>query len=238
MASLMEIRKPTVIAIIDSGIKPYVSELNKNIKKLTGFKINDEGFIVQDDDIKPRHDHGTAIALIIKSLCDNVQFIDINILNEKLTTDGRVLISAMIEAVSLKPDIIHLSLGTTKWKYKYYINKIVNDAIKDNILVVSAAENMGRKSYPAYHKKVVGVKGEQFNNITDFRYYKDFYYAPYGIDNIVDADKITSKDICGNSMAAAYISGQIARIIQTEEITNYQEVIKRLKYKGLTNSKI
>jgi hypothetical protein len=81
--------------------------------------VNDEGYIVEDKSLKPRHEHGTAISMIIRDICENVEFISVNILNERLTTDGRVLIHAFREALSYKPDIA-----------RYYTFKLRDNAVE------------------------------------------------------------------------------------------------------------
>ena len=110
-------KKPIIVAVIDSGIDFSNPILNRSIEKSIGFIRKDNGLIVEENMLKSRHEHATIIALIIKKLCNNVRFINVNILDEMLMTNGNVLIKALEEAIKDKPDIIHLSLGTTKWRY-------------------------------------------------------------------------------------------------------------------------
>ena len=83
--------RPAVIAVIDSGIDLRKADLGKFVKKSTGFSVK-EGYIAEDKGRPIKSEHATAISLIIKEIAKNVEFISINILNERLATDFRVLL--------------------------------------------------------------------------------------------------------------------------------------------------
>lgn len=196
------------------------------VKKSTGIRINDSGYIIQDDCMKPTHEHGTAIALTIRHICEDVEIISINILNERLSADGRVLLCAFQKALSYKPDIIHMSLGTTRWIYKYQLRKLVKKASKLSVIVVSAADNYGTKSYPAYLKGVAGVKGCKMSDYMKVKFRNGFFYAPFDIHNIRGINELDLGGyMSGNSMAAGYITGHIATLKYT---FNNAEIIKFL----------
>lgn len=223
------LKKSIVVAIIDSGIDFSNIKLRDSKEMSTGFSMTDTGMIIEDHAIKPRHEHGTAIALIIKQLCENVRFISVNILNERLVTDGRILIQALKTTIEYTPDIIHLSLGTTKWRYKSQLKKIVKLANSKNILIVSAADNQGHRSYPAYLKYVIGVKGLKYENYTDYDYKNGFFYASYSTNKIDGMNQFINKNMSGNSMAAGYITGHISKIKYRNFNKDNSEIIKILK---------
>ncbi|URZ05981.1 hypothetical protein CLROS_013130 [Clostridium felsineum] len=162
--------------------------------------------------------------MIIKDICNDVEFIDINILNDKLTTDGRILVHAFKKAILCNPDIIHLSLGTTRWRYKFPLKKLVNEALKKDVTIVAAASNDGAQSYPVAIKGVIGVKGYETSDKFGFYYSEGFFYAPVDTKNIRDISELKyGKSIIGNSMSAAYITAHIAmnyRLKGTKDIIN------------------
>jgi subtilisin family serine protease len=222
----MIIEKKVSIAIIDSGIDASVSDLRNYVVKETGFGVNPEGFISELKDIKPNGLHGTCVSLIIRNICKNVEFISINILNERMATDSRVMIFAMNEALKFEPDIIHMSLGTTNWKYRNYIKQIVREANEKQIIIVAACNNDGLNSYPSNMKGVIGVKSAK----TDNHIYKDkkYYYAPFSMQNTGDLDNILGiEKMKGTSIATAYITGHIANIKSFKKLNNQIDVIKR-----------
>jgi subtilisin family serine protease len=226
------VRKPVKVAIIDSGIDTSVHDLSNYVKKAVGFRVNEEGYIIEDADKEVKHEHGTAIALIIKHICSNVEFISVNILNENLNADGRVLIYAMEQTLQFKPDIIHMSLGTTKWRHILPIKSIVRQACKENIILVSAANNEGLRSYPAYLKGVVGVKAFGRGGYEDIYFEEGFYHAPFHTMGIPGIEELKRKNQGGSSMAAAYITGAIARI-KFESNSATTEEVKTHLYNGI-----
>lgn len=235
--SLMEVAdiihytdKPIRIVVIDSGIDTSIPELAQIVPISTGFYINDIGHVVQQKEMQPSHEHATVIALIIKHLCDSIELISINILNERLKTNGKVLTYAFEHALAYNPNIINLSLGTTSLRYKLPLWWLVKKAAKQNTIVVSAAENSGRICYPAYIKGVVGVKGDKNEENAGIRYEDGFFYAPSHIDRIKGIEhliKMTERS--GTSISAAYITGYIASILSNYDNTSNRKTINNIK---------
>jgi hypothetical protein len=228
-----EVRKIRIV-IIDSGISRNESYLKNSIKKEIGFEFNTNRDVIELHNPKIKHEHGTVIAKTIKSMCSDVEFISINILDENLSANGRVLIEALKQSLTYKPQIVHLSLGTTKLKYWYSLKKLTRILNKNNIIVVSAANNEGKRSYPAYFKDVVGVKGTNINN-DGFYYDDEFFYSSLYLPEVLCKDNEKYKRICGNSISAAYITGHISKIILDLNLKSNKEIVDYLKYEGLKN---
>jgi hypothetical protein len=180
-----------------------------------------------------RNLHGTIVAAIIRHICSDVECISVNILDENLSTDGRILAYSLSQVFDYKPDIIHMSLGTLKKRYIFPLRKIVKEAKRLNIPMVAAAENSGEVSYPAYLKGVIGVKSEKFENCMQYSYKDRFFYAPLGTDGIDYVQEIPDiRAAKGTSMSAAYISGHLARILNNKNNLSYREA-KEALLKGL-----
>lgn len=201
------------VVIIDSGIDRSKNNLKDNVMEAISIKINSRGYIEKTEKSMTNNEHGTLVASCIKYIYDNVELIDINILDKSLTTDGRVLLKALEESINYNPDIVHLSLGTTKFKYWFPLKRIVRKLRKNNIIVVSAANNYGLKSYPAYLKGVVGVKGREVDDLNWHIYEDGFYYAPYKLPKELCYKKNQEK-IRGTSIAAAYITGYFCKYVK------------------------
>lgn len=218
------------VAVIDSGINMSIPELSQCVIASTGFSIDDKGNIFEDSGMKPRHSHGTVVAMSIRHICSSVEFISINILNERLKTNGRVLIHAFRQALSYKPDIINLSLGTTSWQYKLSLWQIVRQAERQNTIVVAAAENRGQKCYPAYIKGVAAVKGDFYEKYSCYGYENGFFYAPCHINGIEALKNFEgAADASGSSISAAYMTGYIALERYKNDYTSVRETMKHIK---------
>ncbi len=218
------------VAVIDSGIDTQVSGLNGFVIHSTGFGIDKEGYIKENSTLPVRNLHGTAVALIIRHICCDAEFISLNVLDEKLSADGRVLAYALSQVFDYSPDIIHMSLGTIKKRYIFPFKKIVGEAKRLNIPLVAAAENTGRISYPAYLRGVIGVKADVFSNCMNYSYRRGFFYGPIGTEGINSIEEIPAiSKSRGTSMAAAYISGHLAEILKKNKKLSHGEAREALK---------
>lgn len=225
-----KIKECVKIAVIDSGISKNVSDLKNYVKYSTGYRVGKSQYIEEYKKTKPIHPHGTAVALIIRNICDKVDLYSINILDEQLSTDGRVLLHALTEAMHLKPDIIHLSLGTTSWRYFLPFRKIVKKAIAQDTIIVSAANNYGKRCFPAHLKGVVGVKAQE-SELAEYSYKSGFYYAPFSTSSISGIEEIDGgENFVGTSFSAAYITGHLASIIVETPLSCNATAIKYLQY--------
>lgn len=206
---MSEIKRNIRVALIDSGINTNVSDLHKYTKEGFGLSLNIKGQITEKTK-QIRNEHGTAISLIIRYFCEEVQLIDINILDDDLTTDGRILLHAISKAIELNPDIIHLSLGTTRFRYKLRLQRLVNAARKKNITIIAAAHNYGLKCYPANLKGVILVKSNK-DSSKYLKVTKGIFYAPSYIIKMPGADDLRNPNIEGTSISAAYVTGILAK---------------------------
>lgn len=234
----MSREKNVVIAVIDSGIDASIADLGNHVIKSTAYRVNSEGYIGEFSDLKSSNMHGTCVSLVIRDACNAVDLIDINILNEKLSTDSRIMMYAMYEAIKFHPDIIHMSLGTTKKQYSTDIEEVVVAANEKGIVVVSACNNMGFKSYPACLDGVVGVKTVKHRLPIGGLFYKKgrYYHAPSNMCGIRGMEELEGKGMFGTSISAAYMTGYIANVIYHENIRGYHEVMERLAL-GLNQNK-
>ncbi len=193
------------------------------------YGINSDGYIERNSTLPVRNLHGTIVAAIIRHICNEVEFISVNILDENLSTDGRILAYSLSQVFDYKPHIIHMSLGTVKKRYIFPLRKIVKEAKRLNITLVAASENQGRVSYPAYLKGVIGVKSDGFQDCMQYSYKSGFFYAPGGISGIECLQQIPYiHNIRGTSLSAAYISGHLARILRDNNDLCYKKAKEAL----------
>lgn len=80
-------------------------------------------------------------------------------------------------------------------------------------------------------KGVFGVKGEILNEKEDFYFDNGFWVAPIGVDGVSGINELACKNInmMGNSMAAAYITGHIAKIIYQYGYKDFKSINNHMK---------
>jgi hypothetical protein len=223
------------IVVVDSGIDSEDDFLRDSIKDEIGYILMPDTGIMEERKPPITNMHGTLVAKTIKYTCRDVEFVSINILNENLSSDGRVLIKALQRAADFKPRIVHLSLGTTKLKYWYPLKKITTALNKNNIVVVSAASNEGSVSYPAYFSNVVGAKGIDSKENTIFYYEDKFFYSSLYLPSQLRESNKKYNYIRGNSIAAAYITGHISNSMLQQNTKDNKSILENFKSKSLNN---
>lgn len=226
------------IVVIDSGIDIKDEFLRDSVIDEIGYNFDEIKGVDEEEHPIVENMHGTLIAKTIKHICSDIEFVSINILNEYLCADGRVLVKALKKAGDFNPHIVHLSLGTTKLKYWYALKIGVKALNKKNTIVVAAASNDEQTSYPAYFGNVVGVKGSDSQNIESFYYKNKFFYSHLTLPDKFLKDNSEYKRIKGNSISAAYITGHLSNCMLQLNVKDLKSILANFRAKGIENSEM
>lgn len=159
------------VAIIDSGID-YTEKINVAEQK---------NFIEGEDEISILYNditgHGTAISGIVaakaqnnstvRGINENVELYSARIFGYENTTTVSRVIEAIEWAVEKDVNIISMSFGTTQ--YSKALEKVVDYAYQNGILIIAAAGNNGQQGttnveYPAAYDSVMAVGSTDTNN--------------------------------------------------------------------------
>ena len=196
------------IALIDSGINPDVSGLAESIEASWQVRFGNPILIEKTRHPVVTHQHGTAVALVIRHLCPEVRFNSITLLDSDLRADGRALIKACRKAVSLRPDIIHLSLGTVR---TIYIPNFLIIRLSFPGTIVAAKKPGRGISLPSDIPGVIGV--EENDSPEDFSISFPGKYAakaPGWAYTVPETMELPNRYSRGSSIAAAWVTGRIA----------------------------
>ena len=171
------------VGVIDSGVYPH-KDIKSNLHPGRGYGVNEETgeIVVTDNDTLDAIYHGTSVAGIIASLCNDKATLGIafktTIVPLKVTTaSGGVSVSCAIKALYdayyyYNCDVVNMSFGTSV-KSDIFEQEI-NKAINNGVIVVAATGNYGSSSpgndipvnapmYPAYFENVIGVANAERN---------------------------------------------------------------------------
>ena len=156
-----------LVAVIDSGVYAH-DDLKRNLLEGKNYVDTD---IYGTTDTHDYADHGTHVASIIASECNNLATVGIafksKIVPFRVTTSDKLELSyavdAIYDAVKLNCDVINLSFGSVNDSQK--LEEAINYAISKNVIVVAAAGNYGDTGYyyPASYENVVSVANAQKN---------------------------------------------------------------------------
>ncbi|MEY2434955.1 MAG: hypothetical protein QOC92_4680 [Acidimicrobiaceae bacterium] len=208
------------VAVIDSGIEADHPALEGCVDVDAGVAISLDAAGNLVETVGPHPDdfgHGTACAGIIHSMAPQARITSVKVLGAGLTGKAAAFLRGLGWAVEQGFDVINLSLGTSRrdWALAFY--EVCDQAYFRGSLVVTAANNVTRPSFPSLYASVVSVA---CNLTTDpFRFHFNpeppTEFLARGIDVDVawrDGGRMRST---GNSYAAPHLSG-IAALIRSK----------------------
>lgn len=206
------------VAVIDSGIDADHPALGDCVDTADSveFTVNTIGEV--ESARGPHRDvfgHGTACAGIIHAFAPRASITSVKVLGSGLTGKVAAFHAGLTWAVENDFDVINLSLGTRKRDWALAFHDICDRAYFGGSLVVTAANNVQRISFPSLYSSVISVACNTSRDPLRFHYNPDppTEFLARGIDVEVPwLDKGTIVTT-GNSFAAPHISGLASLIV-------------------------
>jgi subtilisin len=205
------------VAIIDSGIDADHPALGSG--GVSGYVAVTDGPLGLLQDPEPHGDsygHGTACAGIVRSIALACELYSVKVLGSRLTGRGTTFTEGLRWAVENGMDVCNISMGTTKRNFFGALHDLADRAYFQNTLLVTAANNMPRTSFPSLYSSVVSVASHDGALDPYLFYYNPKPPVEFGAPGIdvrvawADGGWITAT---GNSFAAPHISGIAAKIL-------------------------
>ncbi|MBI3123747.1 MAG: S8 family serine peptidase [Ignavibacteriales bacterium] len=229
--------KDIKIAVIDSGWD-YNKFLDDRIVKGISFIDDSDGFRLSvNDNITDNLGHGTVCTdIILQIACDAIIY-PIKVFNKKLETNIEVLVQAIEYCISIKVEIINLSLGTRLEEALRPLYIVCEKAKNEGIIIVSANSNDDINSYPAMFENVISVRAGEMKGKFNYEYYSDEVCECIANGYPTDALTIGGKRIkaSGNSYAAPIITGIIALLKHNSDCLDLISVRHQLKKYSINN---
>ena len=212
------------VAIVDSG----VDAAHPDVGHVEGYVAIDEGPGGLVFDTAPHEDlfgHGTACAGIIRGFAPDAEITSVRVLGRALLGRGAVFVAGLRWAIEQGIQVVNLSLTTSKKEFFGILHELADQAYFKNLMLVTSANNMPVRSFPAMFSSVFSVASHDVSDPYRFYYNPEppVEFGAYGVDVRVawtDGGWITST---GNSFATPHISGIIAKILgRHPELTPFQ----------------
>ncbi len=153
--------------------------------------------------------------MVIKSICPDVEFISIPILNKEGFSNSDNLEKALTYCLDIHCHIINLSLAILD-NEDNKIEELCTKLSKQNKVIISSVRNNFIDSKPAKYSSVIGVRGSGFSSIDKY-----WFNSNYEIQLITDMTPVFTDPqlnrhfiFSGNSKATAVATGLIAKIIK------------------------
>lgn len=206
------------VAIIDSGVDAHHPALDGCIETQVAVEVDDVGdaTVVERDD-GDEFGHGTACAGIVHRLAPEARIVSVKVLGSGLSGRAAAFLRGLSWAAEQGCEVINLSLGTNRREWALAFYEACDEAYFRGSLVVTAANNVNRSSYPSLFASVVSVA---CNLTTDsFRFHHNpnppTEFLARGIEVEVPWRGGGTMTVTGNSYAAPHISG-IAALIRSK----------------------
>lgn len=208
------------IALIDTGV---LKEESDNMCKVRHYSLS-SGVLVEEY-AEPSNNHGTDCYKEIVSNTQNqeLQILDFNIIDETGNLRVPNIVAAINKSIEEKADLINISLGLTAYSQELY--DVCEEALLNNIVVLSAASHTNTVSFPADFNNVICVKVDQKQ--TEKIKTTDHMTVSISMKDFIIKERETEFDFSSSSLACARLCGYFCDDFSTMPLCN--------KYKVLAN---
>lgn len=214
------------VAILDDGI-------SKSLLQSPLLYYNNNIFPPGKNVINRPYSHGTIVYEIINKYYSKCLFSCIKVLDRNGVCSIKRLVDAIDWCNHNNVDIIHMSIGTTRFFHTEPLIDVIRASQKRSIAIIASQSNNGRFTLPACMPEVIGV-----------RHSDEFLPGNYiirhnnwdGIDILTSARHIIERPDKtnvilkpSNSFASPYISALIAEIYDKEGPLDKRQLMYRLE---------
>ena len=207
------------VAVVDSGIEAEHPALNDCVRGGVAIEYDEQAETrVRIEPDFPSHDlsgHGTACAGIIHAIAPEAEIYSVRVLGRNMSGKAFQFAGGLRWAIDHGMRVINLSLSTSREEYYGLFHKLTDDAYFNNVILVSAVNNIPAASYPSLYSSVISVAAHQ--GLDAFTYYYNpsppVEFGAPGIDVEVPWINGQYSIVTGNSFAAPHIAGLAAIIL-------------------------
>lgn len=206
------------VAIIDSGIEKDHPALERSVQGgvVVEWDAEERNKVryVEDNDPNDLSGHGTACAGIIHAMAPDADLFSVRVLGRDMTAKALQFAGGLRWAIEHEMHVVNLSLSTSRAEYYALFHELADEAYFNNIVLVSAVNNISVPSYPSLYSSVISVAAHDCHEPMTYYYNPSppVEFGALGIDVEVSWLNGSSCVTTGNSFAAPHIAGIVALI--------------------------
>lgn len=217
------------VAVVDTGIDAEHPIFNGSVRGGVIIDLDanaEEGYVAHPDN--PPTDsagHGTACAGIIHTIAPDAELFSVRVLGSNMRGRSITFAAGMEWAVNKGYDVVNMSLSTSNEELLALFYQLADEAYFNNVLLVSAVNNIPAPSYPSTFSSVISVAAHEGSDPLTYYYNPKppVEFGARGIDvQVAWMDKQYATNT-GNSFAAPHMTG-IAALIRAKhpDLTPFQ----------------
>jgi hypothetical protein len=207
------------IAVIDSGVEEAF--LSKPLEHHIFVSDNDKCLNEEKNIRLMNFKHGTFCALIIEKHLPNCALSSIRILDSNGTGFISKLKPALEWCLQHKIGIVNVNLGTTNFKDKNEIKRLINYYANIGLHIIAATANSGFTTYPASLSNVISVAtGFEESLFCNNVHTGINFIAPSEHHVIMCGNEIITQK--NNSYAAPYISAILGKLLDGADFRKHR----------------
>ena len=203
------------VAIVDSGIEAGHPAVGGRVVESVAVERRGEDWDVVPAPSIDVVGHGTACAGIIHALAPEAELVSVRVLGPDNRGNGAAFATALLWAIEASgASVVNLSLSSRSEAFFAPLHELADRAYFQNVLLVSAANNVSVASYPSLFSSVVSVAAHDVPS-GDVWFYNPappVEFGAYGLNVDVAWRGGTRIVATGNSFAAPHIAGYAARV--------------------------
>lgn len=206
------------VAVVDSGIEQDHPALGSRVSGGVAIEYDEESdnFLRVVEENKPFDltGHGTACAGIIHAIAPEAELFSIRVLGEGGLGRALQFAGGLDWAVDNDIQVCNLSLSTSLDEYYARFHRVADRAYFNNLMLVSAVNNIPTPSYPSLYSSVISVAAHEGKDPFTYYYNPDppVEFGAPGFDVKVAWTNQSYMLATGNSYAAPHIAGLVALI--------------------------
>jgi subtilisin family serine protease len=203
------------VGVIDSGIDADHPDIGGRVAGYVAIKKEGDQLVYDTEPHKDAYGHGTACAGVIRSIAPACELYSIKVLGAGLIGSGVAFAAGLRWAIENGLHVCNLSLGTTKADFYAILHELTDLAYFKNVVLVAAANNISKPSFPSVYASVVSVSSHADAN--PYLFYCNpeppVEFSAHGIDVHVPWLRGGYLTATGNSFAAPHMTGIVAKIL-------------------------
>lgn len=203
------------VVILDTGVDAGHPALGDAVKSQNEIASLGRGLTCRPCEDGDSVGHGTACAGIIHRLAPEAELHSLRVIGRNASGTLEQLRFGLKWAIEQDFHVINMSLGSVQKRMISQLHELVDKAYYKGQIIIAAANNFSKVSYPAHFASLVAVDNQAFEDPLEFHYQlgQPIETVAHGIYVNAPSPGGQSRLYTGTSFACPHVSGLVAKLL-------------------------